>query len=305
MSPARKRFLLGALVTLASCLLVAFAVAPWTRAGTLRFELAGRSCSLLEPRGLFALSLLPLVAWAPLWSLADLSWSRRIFSACLRGLVMGMLTVALARPAELGSSQLTSTVFVVDVSSSMSDDALAHVRAQIESARKAQGPHHVALVTFAGEPQRVPLVDGKPVQLARHAQGDATDIERALSLALGLFEPDRLRQLVLFSDGRETRGQLLRAAERLSRQGVILFAESPPGALPQEVAVRDVALPKAIKVGEPFFVRVRLSSTVAQKVRVRLYQNELLNGLEGARDLTLEPGETELTLRSVVRVGGP
>jgi Ca-activated chloride channel family protein len=299
------RFLLGGAATLASVIALFWLLSPWLSGNPLHFTLAGQQLTLLEPRGLYALSLLPLVVWAPTWSLSDLSVLRRVLSALLRALIMACLALALARPAQLASSQLTSTIFVVDVSSSMSDAALSYARNAIQAAQRARGEHHVALVTFAGEARLEPLADTQPPQLARHAEGDATNIERALSLALGVFEPDRLRQIVLFSDGRETHGQLTRAAERLSRQGVVLHAEVPPGQLPSDVAIRELSLPKTIKVGEPFFVRIRLTSTVAQRVRVKLFQNDVLNGLEGARDLDLPSGESELSLRSIVRVGGP
>lgn len=301
MSPLRRRLLWTSALGVAASAVIVVLVAPLARTGPLTFQLAGRELSLLDPRGLYALALLPLLAWTPTWSLADLSWSRRVLSALVRILLVSALALALCRPAELAASTLTSTVFVLDVSSSIDDASLQALKKRVTDAYAARGQHHVELVTFARDARRV----APNTNLARHEQGLATDIEGALALAMGLFEPGRLRQVVLLSDGRETHGELARAAERLRARDVRLFVAMPEGILPPEVAIRELMLPDKPKVGEPFNVRVQLAATVPTRARVRLFQNDLLNGIDGVRDVQLEAGDTEISFRAIARVGGP
>jgi len=74
---------------------------------------------------------------------------------------------------------------------------------------------------------------------------------------------------------------------------------------PAEVAIRDVDLPERIEVGEPFHVRAQVFASRPGEARLRLYQGETLNGLEGVRDVTLEAGDNEVEFDSIVRVAGP
>src|SRR5690606_5682682 len=103
-----------------------------------------------------------------------------------------------------------------------------------------------------------------------------------------------VRQVVLLSDGRETRGDVLRAARALAERRAQLFFEVPAGEPPGEVAIEALAMPERVNVGEPFAIRIRIVNTAARKARVRLMQNGLLNGLGGARDVELEAGASEL-----------
>lgn len=302
MSP-RLRGLLRALVTVLACA----ALVPLVQHGIAGLEATplGERIVLLEPRALYGLTLLPLIVGASWWSLSDLPPLRRWFSTALRAFLIGLLTLALARPASLRASELTSTVFAVDVSDSIDASTLAVFRERVRAAYEARGPHHVALVTFAKTAKPVELTDGVPETFERHAEGAGTDLEAALALAHGLFAPGHVRQVVLLSDGRETRGDVLRAARALADRGVRLYFEAPTGPPPSEVAIEELAVPERVNVGEPFTVRVRVTSTVARDARVRLLRDGLLNGLDGARDVALPAGTSELEFRSIARVSGP
>jgi Ca-activated chloride channel homolog len=278
--------------------------------------LLGRAFALRSPDGLRALALLPLVWWSARASLASLSPGRRHASLALRCAGLVGLAVALAQPVEHVASARSSTVVVVDVSDSMDDASLARAGrylARLQPQRSAE--RQLELVTFAARPLRQPLpslparqagtgqTGAPPVALARHADGRASELERALSLALGLLDPTAVPQIVLFSDGRETAGDLLRAADALARRGVPLWYAAPTS-FPAELGIVGLELPRVVRVGEPFAVEARLSASSAQPVRLRLLQNGELDGPSAARSLRLEAGETRLAFRSLVRRPG-
>ncbi len=260
---------------------------------------------LRAPEWLALLLLLPLLVPFALRSLSGLTRWRRLLSLAARSLLLTCLVIALARPSHEASSTLTSTVFLADVSDSMTDDDLARMGRYLGEAQRLRGEHHVELVSFADAAQRIEAPAEGAVVLQRHAAGAATDIQGALSLALGLLKPERLPQVVLWSDGQETRGSLARGAAQLAELGVPLYVVEHAPSLPPEVAIEALELPEAPKVGEPFSVRVRVAATAPQKARVRLLQNGLLNGLEGAREVELAAGGTELAFRAVAHVSGP
>jgi uncharacterized membrane protein len=57
-------------------------------------------------------------------------------------------------------------------------------------------------------------------------------------------------------------------------------------------------------VGEPFKVRVKIRATATLKGQLKLYLGSTLNGLDGVREISLEPGEHSKVFESVVRVPG-
>lgn len=286
----------------------------WTR--------EGQSFELLTPQAFGVLLVVPLLFWALGKSLADLPWQQRVLSLLLRIAFLALLALALASPVRSESTSRVCTVIVVDVSDSASDEAIEDARATIERFAKARRPDDlVRLVTFAARPRRVELErDGAlfvpaaaalrhaaakgETELASGRPGASTDIQAALQLAYGLFPPGYLKRALLVSDGLETEGDLLAEANRARNLGVRLSAvpyRRPP---PAEVSVVSLGLPDKVDVGQTFPVRSEIYASRAATARVRLFQGEALNGLEGVREVTLKPGRNELEFKSVVRLGG-
>ncbi len=292
------------LACLASAAILA-AVIKVADAGELTFSVGARELTLLEPRGLLLLALLPFVLWALSWSLANLSQARLITSCALRMLGIAAVALALARPITRSDATRISNVFVVDVSDSMSDQALRAAGTRIDAALRTRDDHDVQLVTFAKTARVVPLDPAKNTQLVRHSEGSASNISAAISLGLALFPPDHLRQLVLLSDGLETHGDALATASWVNASEATILTALPEASLPAEVAIDDIVLPPTLKAGEPFRLRVRLRSTVDSKASLRVFQNGAPNGLEATRTVTLPKGNTDVELRSVAYVPGP
>ena len=219
-------------------------------------------------------------------------------------------------------TQKVCTVFLVDVSDSVPPEAVADARKAVERAHEARGEEDlVKLVTFARRPRLVDLEEKDDEliipevgDLRHQAPKDAksslekpsagTDLQGALQLAYGLFPPGYLKRAVLITDGVETDGDLLAEANRARGFQVKLFAipyrRPPPG----EMAVREIQAPDKVKIGESFEIIASVYSSRKNQARARLYQGEALNGLDGIREIELEPGENEIKWRSVVHMGG-
>ncbi len=311
----RRRVALEALAACALSAGVAGLVAWFLAAGPRAWVHGADRYTLGTPAALYALAVVPLLALALRRSLADLAPAQRALSFALRAALVAALALALARPARTTESAKVSTVFLVDVSESVTDAALADARAIVDAAWRARGDHDVQLVAFARHPRVVPL-DAEAASIppitrpAAHAAGAmdpgaGTDLEAALQLAYGLFPPGHLRRAVLLSDGVQTEGDALGEASRARRFGVrVSYHPSRRGA-PPEVAIRSASLPDRLEVGATFFVRARLFATQPTRVRVRVRQDDGPNALDPQREVSLPRGETELEFRSVVRVPGP
>jgi Mg-chelatase subunit ChlD len=302
---SRRRLLLG-LLALACSLGAGFAAWSLLGAHPATLSVAGHPLELEAPRMLALLASLPLLAWAAAASLADLPPLQRALSLLARVGILTLLTLALAQLSSVRDATRVAAVMLVDVSDSVTDPDLEAAAALVQEARQVRGDGTLHVVTFANEPRVVPLPDEPEttVALQRHERGDATDLQAAIQLAYGLLPVDHVRRIAVLSDGRQTRGDLLREAERARRFGVRLSTRALAEGSPAEVAVTHLSLPDDIDVGESFEVRAHLHATRPTRARLRLYQGPVLNGLDGVREVDLKPGDNEAVFRSVVRTAG-
>jgi uncharacterized membrane protein len=313
----------GLLALLTVALGVAYLELVWSRGPTLAWRRHGTDFELLSPRWLGLILLAPYFLWVLGKSLADLPWIQRVLSVVLRVGFVALLAIGLSRLAETATTSKVCTVYLVDVSDSVPDAALADAQAAIQAALDAR-PDDALLrvVTFARRPRVVDLpADGKkaPV-IARHdpagadapgapqrprlGLGAATDIASAMELAYGLYPAGYLRRAVILSDGVQTDGDMIAEASRAREFGVRVSTIPYRRPVPGEVAVRELRAPDRLRVDEPFELHAVIFSSRPQTVRAVLKQGEAINGLDGVRTLQLAAGDNSVSWKSVVRVAG-
>ncbi|NUP11526.1 MAG: VWA domain-containing protein [Polyangiaceae bacterium] len=271
---------------------------------------------LLDPKILGLVLVLPwFVAILPK-SLADLPWPQRILSLLLRFAFIIAIALGLSRLARTATTEKACTVYIVDVSNSVPDEALADAEATVKQALLEKPDEgQVRLITFAKRPRVVDIGEDGSFKIERHGdpnasgdpanEGSGSNLQAALQLAYGLYPPGYLKRAVVLSDGSETDGDLLAEANRAKDFGVRLFTIPYTRPTPPEVAVQELKMPDAVKVGETFEIKSKIYASRATKARARLYQDEVLNGLEGVRELDLKAGPNDVVFKSVVRVAGP
>lgn len=293
-----------ALLVLAGAVSVTIAALPWLALEqTPSLSLGGLRLCVLEPRWLSLCALSPWLLRLSGRGAQPLAGARVRGTTVLRGLGLVALSLALARPAlELPESRNT-TVFVVDVSRSRDDLALRDTQRTLAELLQRSADRPVAVLRFAGraEPVSPPSAE-RAVQ--RFAEDEASDLENALSSALGLLEPGLTPQLVLFSDGRETAGSLTRACALLRRRGVPLRVVPQHTKVPYEVAVTELASPPELRAGEPFALRARVFASAPGQARVRLTRLPEDTLVEPERELWLPSGETELSFQTTLKKPG-
>lgn len=311
---------LGFCLLLLGWLALSLAYLRWLEPLTtpLLWEAGGRHYQLLQPRALGFALLVPVFLLVLYRSLADLPWQQRLLSTLFRSAFVLLLALCVGRLVRSVETSRICTIFLVDVSDSISDAALADASLSIARARAAQRPDdELRVVSFARRPRLLELGPQgelpawREPRAARHASGagDAryseTDLQAALQLAYGIFPEGYLRRVVLLSDGIETRGDLLAEAQRAATFGVQLSSIPFEQPVPAEVAVQALSVPSGVKVGEPFYVTADIYASQPSSARARLFQGDALNGLESVRTLALLPGQNQIRFHSVVRVGGP
>jgi Mg-chelatase subunit ChlD len=295
----------GVLLAL-GCALAAFFVRSALSGVSLDFTLVGQPLSWAAPEALAGLCVLPFLAWVQAVTLADLGALQRALSLLVRCVLVALLVLALARPSHVRDSTRVSAVALFDVSLSVSDEDLADAEALLEELRAAQGEHAFEAFAFAARPRPLDLPAAKPPLLARPSaqEASATDLERALQMAYSALEPGTLQRVLIVSDGQATRGSLLSEAARAAQLGVPIFHRVLARGRPPEIALRAVVVPEAPEVGRSFDVRAQIFASRPTRARVRLYQGEVLNGLDASREVELAAGDNEVSFSSLARVPG-
>ncbi len=248
------------------------------------------SLRLSEPVWLLLLLIALPTAWAAVRWLHAMSRMRAWSAVGMRTLLLAMLALMLAGATSVRRTDRLCVVLVVDASESVRRFATAPgvsggevaaldaVRAWVEAAAERRGPDDlIGVVTF----------DGRAIALAApaaRAPGDlefdiavaeGTDLEGALRYARALIPPGSAGRIVLASDGVETSGDAMRAAEALAG-GERRSAPVPVDVLPlaynvrREAMVESVDAPPAASERATVTVRVTLRAESPTRGTLRL-----------------------------------
>jgi Ca-activated chloride channel family protein len=216
-----------------------------------------------------------LVLCAPAVWIVDRSWpvrrgGARFVAAVMRTLVLTGLIAAVARPIGFTDTRAVSAVVLCDVSASVSDSGLEQERGIVRQlAGSVRPPHQLRVVQFAAAPTELvpsaagstagPTGVGPALGRPAGAAGLATDIARAMALAVGLGDPARARRVLLVSDGRPTAGDALAQAQRLAVLGVrVDYIDLRPTVTETDVAIDSVAAAGDIRPHAAFPLEIRI-----------------------------------------------
>ncbi len=255
---------------------------------------------------LLALPVALALAWGIRRSLTGMRKPQRRATLALRITWILCLLLALAGLRWRHDSDALGVLFLVDDSASISAEAGAQARRFVEQSLNSRGSADAAgVIGFATRAHVWQAAALSSVLLPKwpetpEAERGGTDFSRAFDFAGAALADDSIRRVVLLSDGNDTSGQGSEAAARLASAGVELLVVPLRNPDTPEVLIGEVNVPRAVKSGQPFDVRVSIESNVQTGSRVNLYQDSLLLG---GRDVALEPGRTEITFPSLT-VGG-
>lgn len=254
------------------------------------------------------LSLIPLMMVMASVSLTDHGRIQRALSGLLRAGLVVAIIAALMGPSELEEEpRLTATVFVIDVSDSVSDDALTKARGHVDAAWRGRGRHDVRVVTYgehADEVRPPERVDEpwRPFERPPGTGGQVSDTEAALALALSLLPDDRLGRVVLVTDGRDTRGDVLAMSGNAARFGIrVHHLTLAPEETEAELVVVDLVVFDRPTMRVPFEVTAHLHVTRPMSAKCELTLDGLLDQDQAAE---LETGEGTMTFNVTIAQGG-
>ncbi len=240
--------------------------------------------------------LLLLLALPPLWVLLrryHAGGARR--SLLLKSAVFAAAVLALAEPwAELAGEKIAVTV-AIDTSASMSPEARAGGAGMLRELVRRNSGAELRRVDFAERAQAHPVAsDARRITTPpAAADGNATDVERALHLALSTMPARGARRVLLVSDGNETRGRALSAALRAREQGIPVYTLAPQagGSGTPALFLESVRVPQQVLSGERFTVSLKVTSSRPASTRISLmFQNRVI----GSSPVKLEAGANQV-----------
>jgi len=234
----------------------------------------------------WALALAPLAAflvWQARRTLAPLSTRRRRASLAARLILFFLLVLALSDPRWLGITREQSVAFLVDTSDSVRASAITaatktagKLPPRLTAALSARDPDASRWFAFAGStrvvagPAAFKEFDRRPLVPSR------TDLASALRLAHASLPAERVRSIVVFTDGvtEPAAWDSLLASLAADDIRVIPVTVTPPD--DPEALVRALRAPARVRQREPFRISTDVTSNRAQPATLRVFRNGIL-----------------------------
>ncbi len=246
----------------------------------------------VHPEVLLLLAIVPWSIWLGM-RIRSLSAMRKTTAVFLRCLILMALIAALAGAELVKNNDKLAVFFVLDESHSIPSSLRGASAETVKGMCKTfmTDKDEAGIIAF-GEEASIELAIGPDLEfetVQSYVGEQQTDLAAAIRLAVAAYPQGRMRRMVLFTDGNETRGSALEEAQLAQAAGVQVNVVPLMIEGKNEVRIRQVSVPSRVNSEEPFQVRVVVTSEQDCSGTLRLYQRER----EGKRPLA----PTEVTLR--------
>jgi Mg-chelatase subunit ChlD len=222
-------------------------------------------------------------------------------------IIVILLILGLSDMKYIAEDTKLAVIFLVDLSESISEEALKKTEEFIKDALKFRGKdQRVSLLGFADDtwvispfgesPSEIDLSGARKERANPDSSGkvSSTDIAKALNTAWGIFPSGYAKRVVLISDGNETIGDALQAAREMNLPpfGVQIYAYPLYPSEKPEVLVERIDSPTQVKRGEPFNLEVVVHSNHDDQAEIRLFRNKFE---VAKREVQLKKGRNRIT----------
>ncbi|MDA1141649.1 MAG: VWA domain-containing protein [Planctomycetota bacterium] len=237
--------------------------------------------TLTNPSALLLLLFLPLLYWWCRKSLSGLGQTRQTLALVIRGVLMTLLVLALARFHIKRTSDDLCVYFVLDQSKSIPIDLKSKAFDYLNYAAAKTDPEKeesAALIVFGSNAgiETSPSPRLKVDDIHTVLNPSATDVSGALRLAMAAFPEGVLKRIVLVTDGNENHGHALAEAQNAKANGIVIDVLPLEYARGAEVLVEKVILPSQVLPDEEFEVKIIVKAFQAGRATLRLFENNKL-----------------------------
>ena len=225
-----------------------------------------------SPLFLLLLLLVPLAAWMG-WPARGDARRREVTSLVLRLTILLCLILSLAGLETVQRGDNLAVVFLMDVSDSMPRAAVSAEVEYVRSAMQAMQPDdRSALILFGAdalvERSMSPVRELEAITSAPIT--NQTDLAEAVQLGLALLPSGYAKRMVILSDGAQTSGDALEAAQFAAASEVQIVAVPFVNQTGAETLVTDVEAPTHLRQNEQFDLNVSVQANAATRAVVRV-----------------------------------
>lgn len=215
--------------------------------------------------------------------------SRKVLQILVRSILYTCLVLALSGISIKWVSSRTTTIFLVDVSDSVRDQQSQVIQFVNDALKDKKSNDYVGVITFGEDAEVEQFVSQTVVfsEVQTDVNRTATDLESAISMAIGLMPEDSAKRIVLITDGNENEGSIKNTIASLAASNIQVEAMKLEENTSDEVYVSDISMPDSVGTGEKFNINVKIESNVATNAKVSLY---LGRTLKGQQEVTLQKG---------------
>lgn len=200
-----------------------------------------------------------------------------LFIRCVSLFLLILSIVGLTIPKK--SDQVT-TIFVVDMSVSNQENLKEIQQYMADRISEMPGNNRYGIVTFGRDAQIEQFLTERRTmsELMTVTDGTATNLEEAVYRAMAMIPAEAAGRIILLTDGRETKGDLLDTAGAIVSNDIelrgILF-ETTQG---EDVYVESVDLPSYLHPGDKYTVEVTVASNYDTDANISLINDgQVLN----------------------------
>ena len=232
-----------------------------------------------RPAGLLLLLLVPIFWWIA-WRRRDAAGRAKTWaSLALRTVLVALLAASLAQPRILRQGEALTLALVVDVSRSIPAAARAQVDAWLTqiSAAKERPEDRLAVIAVGADADTLAMPDSDAVPSVSAAAPDATatDLSKGVRRALAVLPADTASRVLLISDGNETVGNLMEAADLARANGIPLDVLPVMYDHQEEVVVEGMRIPARVRTGQSVDLKVFIRSQAAARGQIQLLRDDV------------------------------
>lgn len=252
------------------------------------------------PSALWFLVLVPLAWFTLRYARTNFNPRQRVLQTVTRSLLLALIALALARPVISAGSSKLSIVYLVDVSHSVDNEAIAGAAKQIDDLNASVRPAYSRIVAFGANAVTLNttadlrnLGTAEPKAPLPPVDREGTDLEAAFAFARASLQPGALPRIVLFSDGRATSGDTTSAISRLHADGVqvsVIPLKQPNAG---DTWIDAIDVPERISAGATFATTVHVTTQRAGSALVELRD---LGKVVATKTTQLAVGSTPVTM---------
>jgi uncharacterized membrane protein/Mg-chelatase subunit ChlD len=261
--------------------------------------------TFIAPQYLLLLGFIPIIIWLFWRSTTHLLPFRRSLVLILRVLMIALVVLSLSGLSVENATEQVNVMFVLDASDSIGEEAREAALSFIQRALKQMKKGDRAGLIVFGEDASVEFAlqpDAAVAKIDSTVLGRATDVGRAVEVALAQFPAVGKKRIVLLTDGNETQGNAQESALVAQSLGVEMWSV-PLGnnQRPMDVQLDRIMVPPRLNVSEPLDVRVVVSSQQATQAHLLLFRDQTLIA---EREIELRPGKNAQIFSDILEEPG-